>query len=196
MRAEEKPMRVVRQTEKIVVDFLAGGIEDGDAGVQVLRHAVRLDGVAAGVVGVVEQAEGVRHDVVVGIEEHNHVVFVGSIAFHHLLDGVDLGAVLLVGHYDVYGHLQQGDKVFFGQLGGRYGHVVLVARVLLGVQKAVDGFNHLFPVAQHREKHQETVLYGCRRVGVPVLSEREERAKKQVGHRNGQQQEQDGICHL
>lgn len=107
----------VRQTEKIVVDFLAGGIEDGDAGVQVLRHAVRLDGVAAGVVGVVEQAEGVRHDVVVGIEEHNHVVFVGSIAFHHLLDGVDLGAVLLVGHYDVYGHLQQGDKVFFGQLG-------------------------------------------------------------------------------
>ena len=90
---------------------------------------------------------------VVGIEDDNQVVFIGSVAFHNLLDGVDFGAVFLVGHYDVYGHLQQGDKVLFGQLGGCYGNVVFVARVLLGVQKAVDGFNYFFPVAQYGKKH-------------------------------------------
>lgn len=148
MRAEESPCGYVPDG-KIVVDFFAGGIENSDAGIQVLRYAVCLDGIATGVVGVVEHAEGVRHDMVVGIEDDNQVVFIGSVAFHNLLDGIDFGAVFLVGYYDVYGHLQQGDKVLFGQLGGCYGNVVFVARVLLGVQKAVDGFNYFFPVAQY-----------------------------------------------
>lgn len=134
------------QTEKIVVDFFAGGIENSDAGIQVLRYAVCLDGIATGVVGVVEHAEGVRHDMVVGIEDDNQVVFIGSVAFHNLLDGVDFGAVFLVGHYDVYGHLQQGDKVLFGQLGGCYGNVVFVARYCWVSRKRLTDSITSFPL--------------------------------------------------
>lgn len=91
--------------EDVVVDFFAGGIKYGNAGGQVLGHAVCLYGVATGIISVIEKVQRFRYDFIVGVEEDYHVVLVGRISLHDLLDGIDFGTVVLVGHNNVDRHL-------------------------------------------------------------------------------------------
>lgn len=139
--------------EDVVIDLFTGGIEYGNAGSQVFGHAVGLYGITTGIVSVVEEAQGFRHYFVVGIEEYNHVVLVGRIAFHDLLNGIDLGTLVFVGYDNVDRHLQQRQQVCFGQLGGGNGNVVFFTWIMLRIQKVINGFNNLFAVSQYSEHY-------------------------------------------